>query len=88
MKRLVEQWKSRHRLITRAAILALGCIGIGLGSIAEQIYDQPRREAQLVATLRSWSETLILEVPAQDRDGWLQVATQHPEEFIAACTIP
>jgi hypothetical protein len=86
MRRLVEQWRSRRRLITLFAIIALGCIGIGLGSIAEQIYDQPRRQAQFIGTLKFWSETLILEIPADDRDGWDKVADQYPEEFIIACT--
>ena len=86
MKRLVEQWRSRRRLVTVAIFLALGSIGIGLGSIAEKIYDQPRRQAEFIATLKSWSETLILEMPAEERDGWNDVAALYPEKFIAACT--
>lgn len=78
---------NRQRLIALAIVFALGILGLGISSIAEQLHEQPRKQAALIATMTTWSESLSLEIPAIQRNDWRNVAAAHPEQFIAACTI-
>jgi len=86
MSALIRSERWRTRFVLCLAVVVLGVLAVGAKDVTIELRHRQARDRFGVAA-RTWSDTLLLERPVEERKEWEAVLADRPELLLQACAV-